>query len=331
MTKTKKITYSFLSGAILAIIVLLAAFPERYAECCLNGLELWLYFVLPSLFPFFVFTALLTKLKVAERASRALSPLCEKVFKMPGIASYCFAMSALSGYPVGSRMLADLKKNGLIDSEQATRMSALCSTSGPLFVIASVGAAMFKNQKAGLILFVSHIAAVVIVCMIFAAFSKKNAYSAPRQKRLIANVDDILYESVYGAVISILVVGAFIAIFYILAQILADFYLLLPFEALFSLLFAPFDKSGQLASAFTQGLIEATHGCKLLAESAGLLSLPLAAFVITFGGISIIAQQICYFKKAGVKLKYFLPVKILQAFVAFIICLTLCFIFSITA
>lgn len=233
MTKSKKILYASLSAAILAIIVLLAMFPERYAKCCLSGLELWLYFVLPSLFPFFVLTALLTKLGVAERASRVLSPLCEKAFKMPGIASYCFAMSALSGYPVGSRMLADLRENGLITDAQATRMSPLCSTSGPLFVIASVGAAMFHSQKIGLILFCSHIFAVVLVCLVFSAFTKKQPAAQPPQRRLVA-ADNILYESVYGAVTSILVVGAFIAVFYILAQILSDFYLLLPAESLFS-------------------------------------------------------------------------------------------------
>lgn len=110
MTKSKKILYASLSAAILAIIVLLAMFPERYAKCCLSGLELWLYFVLPSLFPFFVLTALLTKLGVAERASRVLSPLCEKAFKMPGIASYCFAMSALSGYPWAAACLRTFAK-----------------------------------------------------------------------------------------------------------------------------------------------------------------------------------------------------------------------------
>jgi hypothetical protein len=327
MTKSKKILYASLSAAILAIIVLLAMFPERYAKCCLSGLELWLYFVLPSLFPFFVLTALLTKLGVAERASRVLSPLCEKAFKMPGIASYCFAMSALSGYPVGSRMLADLRENGLITDAQATRMSPLCSTSGPLFVIASVGAAMFHSQKIGLILFCSHIFAVVLVCLVFSAFTKKQPAAQPPQRRLVA-ADNILYESVYGAVTSILVVGAFIAVFYILAQILSDFYLLLPAESLFSLVLSPFDKSGQLAAAFTQGLIEATHGCKLLAQNPGMLSVSLAAFVITFGGVSILAQQICYFKKAGVKLKYFLPVKIMQAFTAFALCLLFCFLFQ---
>lgn len=147
-------------------------------------------------------------------------------------------------------------------------MSPLCSTSGPLFVIASVGAAMFHSQKIGLILFCSHIFAVVLVCLVFSAFTKKQPAAQPPQRRLVA-ADNILYESVYGAVTSILVVGAFIAVFYILAQILSDFYLLLPAESLFSLVLSPFDKSGQLAAAFTQGLIEATHGCKLLAQNPG--------------------------------------------------------------
>ena len=317
--------YAVLSVAILAIIVLLAVYPERYSRCCMYGLELWLNFVLPSLFLFFVLTALLTKLGVAQRASRLLSPLCEKAFKMPGIASYCFLMSALSGYPVGSRMIADLKENGLINRNQATKMSALCSTSGPLFIMASVGAAMFESQKTGLILLVSHLTAVVLICLIAAFFSKKEE-ATPPPKAMMIQTDNILYESVYNAVISILVVGAFIAIFYILAQILTDFYLLLPAEALFSFLFSGQENGSDLAAAFTQGLLEATRGCKLLSECTGFFAVPLAAFVITLGGVSILAQQICYFKRAEIHVKYFIFMKILQAVTAFSICVLLCFV-----
>ena len=316
MTKSKKIIGCALSAAILLIIILLAVFPDRYAECCLNGLRLWLYFVVPSLFPFFILTALLTKLGVAERAAQKLSPLCRSAFKMPGIASYCFAMSALSGYPVGSRLVADLHENGAITSAQATRMSALCSTSGPLFIIASVGAAMFKNQKTGIILLASHLLSVLLVCWIAARFQRDEPQTYAPARRMLTTTDNILYESVYGAVISILCVGAFISVFYILTQILTDFYLLLPLTALFTLLLAPVDPSGNTAAAFSQGLIEATRGCQLLSQCANAAAIPLTAFIITFGGLSILAQQITYFKKANVKIGYFIGMKLLQAAVA---------------
>lgn len=325
MTLRKKISLSALSIAILIIITLLIIFPQRYSTCCIKGLELWLNFVLPSLFPFFILTSILTKLGVAQKASKIFSSFFEKVFKMPSVTAYCFLTSALSGYPVGSKIISDLKEHGAIDSNECTKMSILCSTSGPLFIIASVGSAMFKSRKIGVILFFSHISAVIIISIVAARFSKKSAIS--QSKLPLTKCDNVLHESVYDAITSILTVGAFISIFYILGQILCDFYLLLPLETIFSMIFSPFDSSGENAHAFMQGLIEATHGCKLLAKNVNALSVSLTAFIITFGGVCILLQQICYFKKAGVKLKYFIPLKILQAFTAFIICLSLYFIF----
>ena len=133
------------SAALLFILVFIAISPKRYADACLEGLKTWLLFVLPSLFPFFVFTSLLTKLGFASKASGKLSPLMEKGFRLPGTAAYCFLMSAISGYPVGSRVTCDLAENGLLERKNATFAGALCSTSGPMFVIGSVGAAMFRS------------------------------------------------------------------------------------------------------------------------------------------------------------------------------------------
>lgn len=326
MTLRKKVSLSALSLAIFFIIVLLIIFPERYSICCIKGLELWLNFVVPSLFPFFILTSILTKLGVAQKASKKFSSVFENCFKMPSVTAYCFLMSVLSGYPVGSKLIADLFESGTINSKQATKMSILCSTSGPLFIIASVGSAMFKNRKIGIILFLSHLLSVIIISLIVALFHKKE--NTERPNILPIAYDNILYESVYGSIISILMVGAFISIFYILTQILCDFYILLPFQAIFSVLFSVFDKSGNLALSFVKGLLEATNGCKILSQTPNIFSISLTAFIITFGGACILIQQICYLKKAGVKLKYFIPLKILQAFASFALCLSLCFIFG---
>ena len=72
-------------------------------------------------------------------------------------------MSILSGYPVGSRIVADLYSNGSLGRAEAERLSYLCSTSGPMFILGSVGSAMFGDGKAGAILFASHLFGVLSV------------------------------------------------------------------------------------------------------------------------------------------------------------------------
>lgn len=319
--RRKAAAAALLSVAIVFLIVLLAVSPARYAAACLEGVSLWAKAVLPSLFPFFILTALLTKLGAAEKLADKLSPLTKKC-KLPGVAAYCFLLSVLSGYPVGSRIIADLYKSGAVTEKQAARMSALCSTSGPMFLVGSVGGAMFRNAKAGAILLASHILAVLLVCLAFVPFLKP--LPEPPTKKRTSSADNILYESVYGAVISILCVGGFIAAFYVLSLALSDLHILQPIEKFFNLFFPQ-----EIAEGLCAGLLEATHGCALLAAGGGLLALPAAAFCVTFGGACILCQQLGYLKSAGVKAAPFIGIKALQGLAAFLLCLALCAVFGL--
>ena len=307
------------SAALLVILILAAVSPQRYAAACLNGLKLWLNFIVPTLFPFFVFTALLTKLGALSKGSLHFAPAMQKLFRLPGAAAYCFAMSALSGYPVGSRILCELKENGLIGDGEMQRAAALCSTSGPMFVIGSVGASMFGSAAYGAILLASHLAAVTGVSFLSARFAPP-APAAPLPA--LRRADNALYESVYGSVLSVLCVGGFIALFFVLTEMLTAFRILLPVGKFFSLLFSAFgaESAGQ---GFALGLAEVTHGCSAIASS-GAAALPPAAFLVTFGGGCILAQQIGYLKKAGVKAGRFIGMKAAQAAAAFSLCLAIC-------
>ena len=311
---------ALLSAAALLLIILLAMSPARYAAACLEGVSLWAKAVLPSLFPFFILTALLTKLGAAEKLADKLSPLTKKC-KLPGVAAYCFLLSILSGYPVGSRIVADLAKNGSITERQAARMSAVCSTSGPMFLIGSVGGAMFGSSKAGVILLASHILTVLLACLAFVPFLKP--LPEPPPKKFAPSADNILYESVYGAVISILCVGGFIAAFYVLSLALSDLQILWLPEKFFGLFFPQ-----EIARGLCAGLLEATHGCALLASGGGIFALPAAAFCVTFGGACILCQQLGYLKSAGVKAAPFIGIKALQGIAAFLLCLGICAVFG---
>lgn len=321
--KPKKI---FAAAAVAAVLILTIAAPQRYSAACLSGIALWAKAVLPALFPFFVLTAVLTRLGAANASARLLAPLARK-FRLPGIAAYCFLLSALSGYPVGSRLVADLTEGGALPKESAARVAVLCSTSGPMFLVGSVGGAMFQSAAAGAVLLASHILGILAVCLLALPFARKPGRER-RQNVLptAAKADDVLRESVHGAVISILCVGGTIALFYVFAQALADVGALALLARPLARLLRPFGAE-QLADGFVSGLLEATRGCAALAGAGGTLALPLCAFLVTFGGACILAQQLGYLRRAGVKSGFFVACKALQGAAAFAICLGLSALF----
>lgn len=365
--RRRRLPAALLSVLLLFLLCLLLTAPARYAEACIQGMALWAKAVLPALFPFLILTGLLTKLGAAQKLADRLSPLTEKI-GLPGSAAYCLLVSLLSGYPVGSRTVADLYKGGAITREQAKRMSVLCSTSGPMFLVGSVGGAMFGSAAAGAVLLAAHLLAVigVYLALYFANRRKKgnihagqkapapyaglkktmpphtlrvqNKTAAPQTTATPASenkrnktaaphpdTDGILAASVQSGVLTVLCVGGFIAFFFVLMQALSDLHISAPLERLLSFPLSAAGSEGA-AAGLTAGLLEATQGCAAIAASGAPLALPLCAFLVTFGGGSILAQQLAFLTGAGVKAGPFIGIKILQGIAAFLLCLACSFV-----
>ena len=310
------------SLAAAALLVLSLCFPAVGAKACAEGVALWANAVLPTLFPFLVLTALLTRLGAAECAGRLFAPLTKKL-RLPDCAAVCMLLGVLSGYPVGCRALSEFQ--GRMREGQALRAAALCSVSGPMFVIGTVGGAMFQCARAGALLFCSHLLGVVLVFLCTLPFARR----AEEERTLPAgrSADAVLAESVQGAVVSILCVGGFIAFFGAAAALLQAAGILAPLQKLIAL---PLSAAGaeNCAEGALAGLLEATRGCALLAGAGGTLALPLAAFTVTFGGASILAQQLAFLKKLKVRAGAFVALKFAQGVAAFGICLLLCGLFQ---
>ena len=305
----KYLKYSALCLSLLLFTAAIIIYPERYVNCCFQGFAMWAECVLPSLFPFMVITLIFVKTGIAEKASLPLKKVAGKL-NLPPAAGACLLLSLCSGYPAGSRVLSEFYENGTISQADCKKLSCLCSTSGPLFIIGSVGYKMFQNKFLGVKILVAHILAVTLSSLIIALFSKK---SAPNNLKRAPADSNVLYNAFYGAVISVAVAGGFIAFFYTVAQFAADFNLLLPLEKFLNLFL-----SESVSEALCTGLIEATTGCRALAAiSSDKLCAALAGFLVTFGGNSILLQQLSYLIKAHVNPLKFVAVKLIQAAICF--------------
>ena len=108
MNTFRRILPLLLSALCLAAMFLFAAFSDRYLSVVTEGIALWAAVVLPSLFPFFFLTALLTGLNAVSGLAARMTPVTKRLFRTPGQTAYAFAMSAVSGYPVGAKILATL-------------------------------------------------------------------------------------------------------------------------------------------------------------------------------------------------------------------------------
>ena len=309
-----------LAGLTLLLVLLLLS-PDRYGESVLAGARMFCLSVMPSLFPFFVITRLLTALGAGDLLRRPLKKPMEKLFGLPPQAGTVFALSALSGYPVGAKLTAELCLAGGITPEQAKKMSSFCSTSGPLFVVGSVGAAMFASRRTGYLLLLCHLAGALLCGLLFCRRKDRTLSDTSRPPRPIP--PDLLGESVYDSVLSVFRVGGFITLFYTLADMLVLSGLLSPVFALTDRLSGLWALPPELLRGFLLGLLEMTRGCLELGRTASPLAPVMAAFLISFGGVSINMQALSFLKKCNIKARTFFFRKTVHAFLSALLAIPL--------
>lgn len=314
---TKKfniINYIFAS-LIVFIIAIIISNPKIYISSASNGLVAFGTKVFPSLFPFFVLTKILIELNVLDSVSKLFKKLMAFLFNCPGESAYVFIIGLLCGYPVSAKITSDLYLSGKLGGTNASKIASFTSTSGPMFVIGTVGVAMFNNAKLGALILLCHVLGAIITGLIFCNIGKKtikiSKATLPTPQPPV-KISTAINNSMFSSINSVLVVGGFIVAFYIIIDAVLN---------MFSL-------TG-IAKPIVCGLIEMTRG---LIELNSLmlpfnLNLIYGTFLISFGGFSIIMQAYYFLSQCKVKLSKFVLIKIVHGFsatfVAFIISLFL--------
>ena len=305
MPLSKKLSSAALFLLLLGFAAVFLSAPARYGESVLCGLMLWLSCIVPTALPLFVVLSLLINSPAFFALARRLSKPFGALFRVSGAGAGALLLSLLSGYPAGARAVSELAKSGKIGREEAFYAACLASTSGPSFCLGAA-AGMFGSAKAGLLIFLSHLMAVGVVSFLL---PRLKGY-APRGNALPPSKDrQPFLELLAGTVQSLLSIGALIALFFCLK------------EMLFSLL----PPLSPLLDGTLQGLLEVTAGVNALSKAGTPLSLAISCAEVSFGGLCVNSQQLSFLAGAGVKPLPFLFVKLLHGAVAFAICLPLAY------
>ena len=167
-TLTKKAKKALpLSLIICFFICCLVINPQRYIQSIFSGMLLFAKNVAPALFPFFFFTKLLTGLGGANALGKALKKPVARLYNAPPESGYILVMSLISGYPIGAKLISDFYENGNFTIENCKKVSSFTSTSGPLFVVGTVGTLMLSSPKAGYVLFLCHALGALVNGLIY--------------------------------------------------------------------------------------------------------------------------------------------------------------------
>ncbi len=95
-----KIRRNFIAGIFLLFVVCLVLFSSSNITAAKSGLKLWANSVVPSLFPFFIATEILSKTNLPRLFGRIFGKIMKPLFHISGEGSFALIMGWLSGYPV---------------------------------------------------------------------------------------------------------------------------------------------------------------------------------------------------------------------------------------
>ena len=324
----KKVKFAF-SVLILLLIFAFTLNSVKYIEVSLQGILLWGTLVLPALLPFMFFSKLLISTGFADSTSKIFKKFTTKLFKCPPISAFVYVISIISGYPVGAKLVSELYKQGEISKEEAYKITTFTSTSGPSFIIGTVAGGMLKSFKAGIIIFVSHLIGAIINGILFRNF-KLNKNSKNYQVYIKNKKIESLQDIAYNCVSSILVVGVYICIFFLVTEILTDLNIMYILTKPLEMLLGVFNIDTNVSYSIINGLFEITKGCKLISTSFlnnQILITTLITGIITFGGLAIYCQAITFLKEFDMTTSFYFKQKITHTVFSMVICLILCLIF----
>jgi len=309
--------------------ILLVIFSRDNMKAAQNGLALFANSVLPSLLPFFIATELLGHTNIIHYLGRCLNGFMRPIFNVPGEGAFAFLMGIISGYPTGAKIVSNLKEKKICNDVECERLIAFTNNSGPLFIVGTVGAGLFGNSTIGFLLLFTHILACISVGILFRFWkgdkSKKHRNSkvdnAPTGIVSVENLGEVLGSSIKNSINTIVMIGGFVVLFSVINSMLDNTHFFDILTAVFSPIFNLFGLPNSLCDSIFSGIIELTNGVsKICAVTSSSLStnIIVCAFLLGFGGLSILLQVLSITSKSDISIKPYIIGKILHScFAAF--------------
>ena len=100
-----KIKRNILPGIFLLFLICLILFSSTNMQAAKSGLKLWANSVIPSLFPFFIATEVLSKTRIPYQFGKIFNKLMKPLFNISGEGSFALFMGWLSRISCSVRRL----------------------------------------------------------------------------------------------------------------------------------------------------------------------------------------------------------------------------------
>lgn len=292
----------FLKLSILFLFIIMLLFPKPVFNGASKGLLLWFNVILPTLLPFIIISNLLIRTQAAAMIARVTGPIFCRIFHVSGYGSFAVLTGFLCGYPMGSKVTADLLNEGHISKEEGRYLLSFCNNTSPMFIVSYVIWQNMKDESLTVPALVILTLAPVICSFFFRRYYNVRSIAFENHQNHLGSAtgssSGIVDTCIMNGFETITKVGGYIMLFSIviaLAELLPVHQPLLSLVALSSL--------------------EITNGiaiiCSMCTNSG--FSFVLALALTSFGGWCSIAQTKCMIQGTGLPILPYIIEKLITA------------------
>ena len=309
----------FSLGVCLMLLSLLL-FPDQSVTAAKDGVQLCLNVIVPSLFPCFVLSTLCVELGLIRALGSLTGPLMAPLFRVGGACAGAFLLGIVGGYPVGARTAIALYESGQCSRDEAERLMSFCNNSGPAFILGVVGAGIFSSSAAGLWLYGAHVAASILVGLLFRFYGKGTvtvSEFSPAHSADIS-VSELFIRAVKDAFSSAMNICAFVIFFTVVIRLLFLTGIITRLASILVLLLGNLGLHQDMAESLLSGAIEMTSGVWSLRDMAASLGnrLCMAAFILGWAGLSVHCQVLSFIGKSGLSTRTYFFGKLLHGIIS---------------
>ena len=282
MTKTRRSHVLFYPLFALALLLLWQA--EAVGDGVRKGLDLCYRAIIPSVFPFSVLSAYLSRV---ETDGGILAKCFSRLFRLPPEGVLPFFIGLFCGFPLGAKAVAEGYKHGIYTKEEAEHLLAFTNNTGLSFLLLGVGIGMRGRILDGVALALIQLLSACIVGMLMRPNKMPQERPLQRLPRQPLPLTLAIKDALYGT----LTVSAFITFFSALLGVTSTFL-------------------GEIPQAVLACFLEIGTATRVAAEIEG--GIILSAFAVGFSGISVHMQTIAVLEDTDLSISVYLPMKLVS-------------------
>jgi len=292
--------------------------PEIVSEGAFNGLKIWVYNIIPFLFPMSILSNILLQYNFLYSLFGRMSSISNKIFKNK-YALIPFFISFISGYPSGAMAVNIMANNKRINETEANYLVVFANDCSFQFIAGAVAFSMLGNFNLYKYIAIPHFLGAIIISLLMVKTEPRLSMNM-KVKQKSVTFNEAFGNAIYKSVMGILSVGGVIVIFSVFSNFFDS-----SIESL-TLLLSLNSNMSHIVYSLLVGSLEITNGCSIISSSPFVpmeVKLTVINFLISFSGMSVIFQTMAVINEFNFNIKSYIGYKFIHGIISSLICIAM--------